>query len=247
MRLAVIADIHGNAVALDAALADLARDPADAVVCLGDAIQGGPEPARVVSQLRALGCPVVMGNADAWLLSGVETGAEVTTEERRRRLDTVRAWSLERLSPADRAFIGAFTPTVELPLGDRSVLAFHGSPASFDEILLPDTPREAFERALLPHADHVLCGGHVHLPFVRRVGDSAHVNPGSIGLAYAHGQADGKERFDRWAEYAMLSAAEGRLAIELRRVPVDAVALERSYRESGHPYAAENLARYGIG
>src|SRR5262249_28213287 len=148
------------------------------------------EPARVVAQLRALGCPVVMGNADAWLLSGVETGAEVTSDERRRRLDTVRAWSLERLSPADRDFIASFAPTVELPLGDRMVLAFHGSPASFDEILLPDTPRDAFERALLAHADHVLCGGHVHLQYLRRIGESLHVNPGSIGLAYAHGQTD---------------------------------------------------------
>ena len=245
MRLAVIADIHGNAVALEAALADGARDPADPLVCLGDAIQGGPEPARVVERLRALGCPVVMGNADAWLLSGIETGAEVTSEERRQRLDTVRAWSLERLSAADRAFIQSFAPTVELALGDRRVLAFHGSPASFDEILLPDTPRAAFEQALLPHADHVLCGGHVHLQFLRRIGDSIHVNHGSVGLAYAHGQPEGRERFDPWAEYAMLRAEGGRLAVEFRRVPVDLDALERSYRGAGHPYAAESMARYG--
>ena len=42
------------------------------MVCLGDAIQGGPQPAQVVSRLKELACPVVMGNADAWLLTGVE-------------------------------------------------------------------------------------------------------------------------------------------------------------------------------
>ena len=69
MRLAVISDIHGNCFALDAVLADLRADlePVDATVCLGDAIQGGPQPAETVARLRELGCPVVMGNADAWL------------------------------------------------------------------------------------------------------------------------------------------------------------------------------------
>src|SRR5690349_17179247 len=76
MRIAVISDIHGNCLALDAVLADLQRDGVDWIVCLGDAIQGGAQPAETVARLRDLGCPIVMGNADAWLLTGEETGAE---------------------------------------------------------------------------------------------------------------------------------------------------------------------------
>ena len=49
MRLAVISDVHGNRMALDAVLQDLAASPADAVVCLGDMVQGGPQPAETVS------------------------------------------------------------------------------------------------------------------------------------------------------------------------------------------------------
>jgi len=76
MRIAIIPDIHGNGVALDAVLADLQQQAIDQIVCLGDAIQDGPQPAAVIQRLRDLACPVVMGNADAWLLSGEETGNE---------------------------------------------------------------------------------------------------------------------------------------------------------------------------
>ncbi len=69
MRIAIISDIHGNCVALDAVLADLQREPAARMVCLGDAIQGGPQPIQVIARLRELACPVVMGNADDWLVT----------------------------------------------------------------------------------------------------------------------------------------------------------------------------------
>jgi len=42
-------------------LADIKSQNVDQIVCLGDAIQGGPQPATVVQNLRALNCPVVMG------------------------------------------------------------------------------------------------------------------------------------------------------------------------------------------
>src|SRR5262245_23816793 len=139
MRIAVISDVHGNLVGLDAALADLQAQPADQIVFLGDMIQGGPQPAQVAARLRELGSPVVLGNADAWLLTGRETGAEPTTE----RQLAVREWQLTRLSHADRTYIEGFQPTVEIALGDgRTLLCFHGSPASFDEIILPDTPEQ---------------------------------------------------------------------------------------------------------
>ena len=65
MHIAVLSDIHGNCVALDAALADLQQRAVDRLVCLGDAIQGGPQPAETGRRLRDLGCPIVLGNADA--------------------------------------------------------------------------------------------------------------------------------------------------------------------------------------
>ncbi|MDQ2998815.1 MAG: metallophosphatase family protein, partial [Chloroflexota bacterium] len=95
MRIAILSDVHGNCVGLDAALADLQQHPAEQIVCLGDMIQGGPQPAEVVARLRALNCPVVMGNADAWLLTGQATDAEPTTDQQL----AVREWQITRLAP----------------------------------------------------------------------------------------------------------------------------------------------------
>jgi len=187
MRIAVISDIHGNCIALDAVLTDLGRDSVDWLVCLGDAIQGGPQPAEVVARLRDLGCPVVMGNADAWLLSGEETGSESFSAERLAKLNEVRTWSLAQLPAEDRAFIAGFQVTVEIPLSpDRNLICFHGSPASFDDIILPTTPEEEFQRLLGAYAPHVLTGGHTHLQQHCRLGsgESFFFNPGSVGLVY---------------------------------------------------------------
>src|SRR5215475_7094327 len=133
MKIAIISDIHGNAFALDTVTGDLKREPVDQIVCLGDAIQGGAQPAETVARLRGLGCPVVMGNADAWLLTGEETDARHPATE---QMLAIRAWSLAQLSSADRSFIAGFQPTVTLALDDgRELLCFHGSPHSFDDII----------------------------------------------------------------------------------------------------------------
>ncbi|HXQ33390.1 MAG TPA: metallophosphoesterase, partial [Anaerolineales bacterium] len=116
MRIAVISDMHGNNLAFETVLADIKQKGTDQIVCLGDAIQGGPQPAEVVQNLRALNCPVVMGNADAWLLSGEETGDEGIPSERLKKMGEIRLWSLSQLSDDDQAFILGFQPTITLNL-----------------------------------------------------------------------------------------------------------------------------------
>lgn len=248
MRVAVLSDIHGNYIALDKVLEDLARNPADKIVCLGDAIQGGPQPAEVVRRMRQLDCPVVMGNADAWLLTGKDTGNEITNDERKRVLDAVREWSLAQLSAEDRAFIAKFQPTVEVQLeAGRELLCFHGSPKSFDDIMLPDTPQDVLFKFLGKYRADAMTGGHTHVQYMRRIGQDARFffNPGSIGLAYSHHQPDDGFQADPWAEYAVLSSDGERLALEFRRVPYDVGPLIMVYRDSGRPYADKAIAQYG--
>lgn len=55
MRVALISDIHGNAFALDTVLADIQEQAVDRMVCLGDVVQGGAQPAATVQRLRS-GC-----------------------------------------------------------------------------------------------------------------------------------------------------------------------------------------------
>src|ERR1043165_5470678 len=149
MRVAVISDMHGNDLAFEAVEADIQAQKVDQIVCLGDAVQGGPQPAAVVQRLRRLNCPVVMGNADAWLITGEETGDEGIPPERLRKMGEIRLWSLSQLTTEDREFISNFQPTNTIPLENGpSLLCFHGSPTSFDDVILPAAPEEEFQKIL---------------------------------------------------------------------------------------------------
>ena len=87
-------------------LADIRRLGIEQVVCLGDAIQGGAQPAQTIERLRELSCPIVMGNANAWLL----TDPEISTQEQVTEQQlAVKIWSLAQLSEDDRAFILHFS------------------------------------------------------------------------------------------------------------------------------------------
>lgn len=238
MRVAILSDVHGNAVAFDAVLDELRRDSPDRIVCLGDMVQGGPQPTETVARLRELACPVVIGNADAYLLSGDESGPEAVSD----RLRQQRAWSLAHLSEEDRAFIRAFQPTVEVPLEDgRRLLAFHGSPASYDDVILPTTSQADIAHHFGAHIGAFLTGGHTHLQQIRPVGEAFFFNPGSIGFAFRHDQSDTAYP---WAEYAMLTSEGARIAVEFRRVPFDVDALSEIVRASGIPYTDAYVARY---
>ncbi len=240
MKTLVFSDIHGNAVALEAMLADIERrgERFDQKVCLGDAIQGGPQPCEVVARLREIGCPIVMGNADAWLLTGQDSGAEAIAEARRKRLDAIREWQLAQLSNDDIAFIQSFQPTIELALdAGRTLLCFHGSPKSFDDVILPSTPDEAVRGFLEPQQRRIYCGGHTHVQFMRHFGRTFHFNPGSVGVTYRHDQPENNFKRDPWAEYAVLTVEGEQIDLSFRRVPFDVAQLIGVYRSRGVPYA----------
>src|SRR3954452_14290344 len=102
MKVAVFSDMHGNCMAFDAVLAAMHADPADRYVCLGDTVQGGPQPHETLARLRELGCPVVIGNADGWLL----TGQNLVTAEPppTQQMEDIREWTLSTLDDDDIAF-----------------------------------------------------------------------------------------------------------------------------------------------
>ena len=247
MKTLVFSDIHGNALALDAMLDDARDETFDAMVCLGDAVQSGPQPAETVSRLRELACPVVMGNADDWLLSGEDSGAEQIASERMVKMNAVRDWSLEQLSRNDLEFIRSFQSTVRLPLADGlELICSHGSPKSFDDVILPTIDDEKLRTLLEPQTGCLYCGGHTHVQFVRHLRDMFHFNPGSVGYAYRHEQRFDVPliRSDPFAEYAVLTTGKGRVRLEFRRVPLNVERLAEVYRSSGRPFVEEAIRQF---
>lgn len=244
-RVAVISDMHGNDLAFEAVETDIEKHGVDQIVCLGDAIQGGPQPAAVVKRLRRLNCPVVMGNADAWLISGEETADEGIPPERLKKMEEIRLWSLSQLAEHDLAFIANFQPTVTIQLEDElELLCFHGSPTSFNEVILPAAPEAEIQKILGSYGGRILTGGHTHAQQIRRLDKYFFFNPGSIGFAYSHNQPNDQFLADPWAEYAILTTKNGQISLAFHRVPFNTNELIRIYRESRRPFAEEAIAQY---
>ena len=235
MRVALVSDQHGNDVAFRSVVADIERVGAEVVVCLGDTVQGGAQPAETLERLTALGCATVLGNADAFLLG--EDVAEPTTPEQ----EQIRDWTVEQLGPSGMQRLRAFQPTVDLELEGQKVLCCHGSPRSYDDILLPED-KTALD-AWMVDAD-LLAGGHTHKQWTRRIGDALFVNPGSVGLAYDHHQPREAIRFQPVAEYALVFLDGRGAAVEFRRIPYDVDELREAIRASGRPHADEHLRMY---
>ncbi|SDB63725.1 metallophosphoesterase family protein [Belnapia rosea] len=178
MRIAVLADIHGNLRALEAVLADLPRRGADLVVSLGDCLSGPLQPAGVADRLMALGWPTLRGNHDRQLL---DRPVEAMTFS--------DAFSAGRITASHRRWLAALPPVLQPVEG---VLACHGTPAddltyalevvAGPQHLRPATALEAAARiGPTPGAGLILCG-HSHLARMVRLPDGRLVvNPGSVG------------------------------------------------------------------
>jgi putative phosphoesterase len=165
--LGIVSDIHGNDRALAVVAARLDELGVDDVVCLGDVAQGGDEPREVLDRLAALGWPVILGNADDFVL-GADSPEEITEAHLEKR-----AWTLAQLDDGHVEQIRSFPRTLEL----GRLLAFHGSPRSYDDVLLPETEDDAAWRV---DGFDVLAGGHTHRQWTRIVGGALYVNPGAV-------------------------------------------------------------------
>ena len=193
--------MHGNGVGLDAVLAELEAARVDKLVCLGDLVEGGPHPAYCLHRAHELGCAVVLGNTDHWLLHH-RFGAD---DDLRSRLG---AWTLAQLDEDDRELVRGFRPTLELDLGDgRRLLCVHGTPSSFLEKIDPDAS-EGELRELL--------------------GDAAALAAGPLG---GRKLATLRSDFDGTADYALLATEGDDLTVELRRVEYPLEELRRAIEE----------------
>ena len=236
MRIAIFSDIHGNCLALETVLADIKQANIDKLVCLGDAIQGGPQPAETIALLRDLACPTVMGNSDDWLLTGktIESMTPLQTQ--------IRDWTLSKLSETDREFIAQFSPIIEMEVSkNKRLLCFHGSPRSYDDNILPTTSDPELQELLGDDLSFVYTGGHVHSQVLRRIGDTFYFRPGSVGRVYDRNRIHDKKRMklgfqlDPWAEYSILSVTENQFSVEFRQVPVNIEKISNIWAKTGRP------------
>jgi predicted phosphodiesterase len=181
VRVAALADVHGNAPALAAVLDEVEREQPDLIVFGGD-LTWGSLPQETLALVRALAIPArfVRGNADRMV--GVETEGR-------------GPWMTSQHSVEDLAFFAAFEPTVSLDVDGLGATCFcHGSPRSDEECVTERTPAERVREFMSDRDERVVVTAHVHVQYDRTVEGVRCVGPGSVGLPY-----EGQPGYAFWA------------------------------------------------
>jgi putative phosphoesterase len=241
VRLGIVADIHGNDVALREVLKDSARLGVDQWWALGDLVLFGPRPAEVLELLQGLpGIRMLRGNTDRYVLTGEQPAPHATAADAAASVDLVErygamaagiGWTRGVLDQA--GVIGNLTalPTqlrLESATG-LSILGVHASPRADDGPgIKPDIPDEQLRALLAGCNADVVIGGHTHVVTDRLVDGVRALNPGSAGMPRNCGTAS----------WLLLDDDGDALAVTQRSAPFDVDAVVSDLRRRRHPNAA---------
>jgi predicted phosphodiesterase len=176
LRVAALADVHGNAPALEAVLADVGREAPDLVVFCGD-LTWGPLPEETIALVRSLDALFVRGNAERELLTLFDELPAGASERQR--------FLVERHDAAARDFVAGFREHVVVEVDGLGPTRFcHGSPRSDEELVTEATPVERVREFLAGVEERAVVTAHTHVSYERTVDGTLLLNPGSVGLPY---------------------------------------------------------------
>jgi putative phosphoesterase len=218
MDIGVIADVHGNRVALDAVIEDMPQ--VDGLLCAGDVVGYNPWPGACVDAVREREIPTVMGNHDRAVATGTSfsfnsmAGAGV-------------AYAREQLDDGQLEWLAELPD--ERTVFDGRMKIVHGHPDDPDRYTYPDM----FDADMLGDED-VLVLGHTHVQHHESYDEGIVLNPGSVGQP-----RDGDPR----AAYAIVDLEA--MNVTEHRVEYDIEVVERAVGEAGLPEKIGSRLRKG--
>ncbi len=172
MKIVIISDIHGNYDALSAL-----PETYDQLWVLGDLVNYGPEPEKVVDFVRKNATAVVRGNHDHSI--GYDEDPRCTPRYHD-MADATRRYSNSKLSPDQKEFLRDLPLAREIQTGETRFYLVHARPS---DPLYGYSPQDSEQ--WVPEVDSVVADvvlvGHTHTPFIRRIEDRTLANPGSLG------------------------------------------------------------------
>jgi predicted phosphodiesterase len=248
MRVAILADIHGNPIALDAVLADIARRGrgVDAYWILGDIVALGYDPVAVLDRLAALpGLRCIRGNTERYVCTGDRPPPSLEQAEADPALLPVLvevagtfAWTQGAVTQAGWLdWLSALPMEYRTALPDgTTVLCVHAAPGRDDGVGFYPALDEAERAQTLGHCDaDLLCVGHTHQPMDALVDGTQVVNPGSVSNPLSS---------DLRACYALLEATPSGYRVAHHRVDYDreeAIAILERLRHPGASFVIRHL------
>lgn len=207
MKIAVLADTHGNATAFRAVLTDIRARGAEQIIHLGDIAGKGPQGSECCALAREHCDIVVRGNWDVFLL---RHSVELPSDAAR--------WFQSELSEEDRTWLGSLPYSHDFSLGGRNIRGFHASADSEFHRIYPSLDTDQWD-ALFTNTDvtgggaepDLVIYGDIHWVWERTLENRTVINCGSVGNPLDQPVPS----------YLLLSDAGGDLSWEIVRVPYD--------------------------
>jgi putative phosphoesterase len=222
MRLAILADIHGNIPALDATLKEIEKDDVDGLIVAGDMV-AGPHPVEVINRLRDLNAWMIRGNNEGYILrfaSGEAPDWWYTA-----RQWSFMHWNYRRMDNNTLDFIMELPEQRTIHLAEADpIRVVHGSPRNISELIYPDKDMSPLDVALGMTPEPVLIFGHTHVPWQLRRDGRLMLNPGSVCGTFM-GKTGGS--------YAILSWENKRWEVEPRELHYDIRLARKAFEDTG--------------
>jgi predicted phosphodiesterase len=178
MRLGIIAEIHANLPALEAALEALRKEGIDQVLAVGDLVGYGPHPRQVIRKLDREGIPCVPGAAD------LRAAYALPSPAREGIAETTIVWTREQLGARELHFLRNLRSRHRYDAPGGRLMAFHGSPEDPEnKVDLNEAhPAEILKMLDSIRSRYAVVAGK-HIPFRRVVHKGVVFDPGSVGLS----------------------------------------------------------------
>jgi predicted phosphodiesterase len=254
MRLAVLSDIHGNLVALEAALAALdAMGGADTVWVLGDLAAFGPRPVECIRRVQGLSeiygkdnVSVISGNTDRYLVTGERMRTPPTEDEAAfaklaaewASRDAALNWAAAQLTFDDYSYLRKLGHDLSVRAdGAGYIVGYHAVPGNDEAFLREDTPDEQAADYLLDREGQIGVGAHTHAQMDRQVRGWRLINVGSIGQTF---QPEWAGR----AQWGLFTIENGVLDYQPQRTPFDVDAVIADLTVVGYPVPDRLIARF---
>lgn len=233
MKLLIVSDIHANWPALRAVLET--ESDSDDILCLGDLVHYGPQPAECVAWARQM-LPagwVLQGDHDRVAAWG--GSPHCCWPQDAPLWEATRMFTSKMLAQEFKEFLSAIPVRSSFELKGAKCVACHASPTyPISGQLTSDTPAALWEAELaVAEQPEFLFLGHTHLPMKRQIGNTLVVNPGSVGRP-KHGDAQ--------AAYAIWEDGQ----VKLRSVVYDVDETIRAYAGLGLDEQTARLLRGGL-
>lgn len=206
MRIAILADIHGNLPAFEAALKHVSQQKVDQIIIAGDIVVGSPDSDACWTLALSLGCPILRGNHERYVGHfGTTQASPLWSLEQFAPLQ----WTVDQFSEQDRQRMEQLPLNLRLPEAPN-LFVVHASERDDHDTIESHTPEQVLHDMFPSAQARYIIRAHNHFGQVRVWEKGFIITCSSVGLPLDSNPT---------AQYLLLEQVKNEWKIQHQSVP----------------------------